>query len=100
MVALPIHTNIGSDGIVGISSDGSIVSFCLHLWKVGVYEMIDKIHDSELYLKDFKPYMRLTVSVSVQEFLDNKSRLDKEELAVKFFNEFEEAFKLYKDQRK
>lgn len=61
--------------------------------------MIDKIHDSEIYLKNFKPYMRLTVSVSVQEFLDNKSRLDKEELAVKFFDEFEEAFKIYKEER-
>lgn len=61
--------------------------------------MIDKIESSELYLKDFKPYMRLTVSVSVQEFLDNKSRLDKEELAVKFFDQFEEAFKLYKEEK-
>lgn len=99
MVALPIFTTIGSDGIVGDSSDGTIVSFCLHLWKVGIYEMIDKIHDSEIYLKNFKPYMKLTLSVSVNDFMDNKNKLDKEELAVKFFDEFEEAFKLYKENR-
>lgn len=99
MVALSIFTTFGSDGVIGNSSDGTIVPFCLHLCKVGIYEMIDKIHDSEIYLKNFKPYMRLTVSVSVQEFLDNKSRLDKEELAVKFFDEFEEAFKIYKEER-
>jgi hypothetical protein len=61
--------------------------------------MIDKIHDSEIYLKNLKPYMKLTVSVSVNDFIDNKQKLEKEELALKFFNQFEEAFKIYKEER-
>ena len=61
--------------------------------------MIDKIHDSEIYLKNLKPYMKLTVSVSVDDFIDNKQKLEKEELALKFFNQFEEAFKIYKEER-
>jgi hypothetical protein len=62
-------------------------------------KMIDKIHDSEIYLKNLKPYMKLTVSVSVNDFIDNKQKLEKEELALKFFNQFEEAFKIYKEER-
>lgn len=61
--------------------------------------MIDKIHDSEIYLKNYKPYMKLTLSVSVNDFIENKKKMDKEELALKFFDEFEDAFKIYKETR-
>lgn len=43
--------------------------------------------------------MKLTLSVSVNDFIENKKKMDKEELALKFFDEFEEAFKIYKETR-